>query len=366
MKIKTSVVVALATSFLATQSFANGYCLNTNKCSGFPSKWRWKAVAQVYNVGIPQIGNGITCNASYKVSAQKQNGCAFQYSANQGGAWSFNGWVSQNQCARGNQKSDLMENILPSLNTLANEEHLEEATITTEGQTSYTDPITHDSYFVIKGLRGTMLANHSMISSFAVKLWIRNGENDETIDENELIYNGDISIINSAVSLNGNFVNDFSSDLYTTSITNEKRLINFLGGDLKIRITLPSDVSIDDVVVIGETDGYANDNAAKLKIQQTTETAIQNNEIKFNIYPNPSNKEFTIEYTLKNTENAIVKINLYNAEGKHIKLISNVFLKRDENLNIKLSEAEYSLNAGTYFIVVDDGKNKYLKKIIKE
>lgn len=49
-----------------------------------------------------------------------------------------------------------------------------------------------------------------------------------------------------------------------------------------------------------------------------------------------------------------------------LKLISNVFLKRDENLNIKLTEEEYSLSAGTYFIVVDDGKNKYLKKIIKE
>lgn len=129
MKIKTSVVVALATSFLATQSFANGYCLNTSKCSGFPSKWRWKTVAQVYNVGFPSLGSGISCNAGLLASAQKQNGCAFQYSANQGGAWFFNGWVSQSQCARGNQKSDLMENLLPSLNSFANDVRLEEAQI---------------------------------------------------------------------------------------------------------------------------------------------------------------------------------------------------------------------------------------------
>ena len=259
-----------------------------------------------------------------------------------------------------------MENILHNLNTFPNKVKAEEAKISTSGQTSYTDPVTHENYIVIKGINGKMRANYEMVSSFAVKLWIRKDENDETIDESELIYNGSISIIKGKVSLNGDFEKDFGRELYRSSSENEQGVVSFLGGDLIIKVKLRSGATIDDVVVIGDSDGYPNDNVALGMIQQITEAAILNNEVKFNVYPNPSNKEMYIDYTFKSAANATVNINLYDSEGKHLKMLSNTFVKRDEELKIKLSDTDYLLIPGVYFIVVDDGSKKYLRRIIKE
>jgi len=76
------------------------------------------------------------------------------------------------------------------------------------------------------------------------------------------------------------------------------------------------------------------------------------------IYPNPFANEFFIEYS-ENTENIHVKIS--DAQGRLIKQIpSKVFTGRSK---YKLDMQEF--DSGIYFIEVEDGPDRIVKKLIK-
>lgn len=93
---------------------------------------------------------------------------------------------------------------------------------------------------------------------------------------------------------------------------------------------------------------------------ETEFVGIQVNEVvsDFNIYPNPNNGTFSINYTMKNADKAIVRVlNTLGAvvfeENVHV----NGTLRKDYN---------FSLPSGLYFVEVESAAGKTVKKMIRK
>jgi hypothetical protein len=85
---------------------------------------------------------------------------------------------------------------------------------------------------------------------------------------------------------------------------------------------------------------------------------------KFNVYPNPSKGNATIEYTL--TTGTDVKLGVYNILGVQIRELVNTY-QQAGTYNLRISENEYHFSSGVYFIaLITNGKTSIHKIIITE
>lgn len=349
---KSFIILMFLTSL---EIFGHGHCVNKNSCTW---SWRWRAHARAWSTAFPQVSQQQGCSSSSNYIATASKGCAYQRSENRGGAWRFTGWVSQNICGRGYDKSDLNIAMLPNNNYSSIDTLIENSDITTSGQANGTN------FIEIRGINGFMEARTSMISSFSIKVWLPSNSEDTTITENEIVYNGKISIINGQVSLSGNFTTDFTSSFYSTTTNGEKKVVNFSNNNLRINLTIPRGRSINDFVVIGESDGTYNDALGLRKAQENTDLKIEKKSIKFDVFPNPTNSDLNV--TFKANSGGITKIYIYDSNGKLVDTIFNNQINAGEEININLSDKIKSYSTGNYFILIDENNEKYLKQFIKQ
>lgn len=96
------------------------------------------------------------------------------------------------------------------------------------------------------------------------------------------------------------------------------------------------------------------------------ETIVQENEIieettPFSIYPNPTNSDFTICYSIDKEQ--IVKIDIFDISGKKIKTLMNLNHQEDGNYSFNFSIND--LDKGVYLIVYNTNKKRISWKMIK-
>lgn len=83
-------------------------------------------------------------------------------------------------------------------------------------------------------------------------------------------------------------------------------------------------------------------------------------ENEFNLYPNPTSNQITIEFELITAKNTSIEIK--NILGQTIKTISNSFTTGKNKIEIDVSE----LSGGLYFVQLQSGTSIISKKMIKE
>ena len=287
-----------------------------------------------------------------------QGACAHQTSDNNLGVWTFSGW-SQGNCSIGYEFCD-MDNTLTSRGSFSTSTEESRNDVRTSGQLS------SGNQFTISAISGSMQATAGMIASFSVKAWLPANENDTTIDANELLYNGTIVIRFGQVDLLENFATDFVSK-YSTTTNGSAIQVNFNGSNLVFRVPVPRGRSIDEVSIMGEVDGAPiapdgsmMDSEGMRFMAPTAVEKIQNGNVKFNVFPNPSKSGFNLFYNSKTDSDISVK--LFNSEGKLVKELIQGSAKKEEEIKLNTNELFLNLLPGTYFIILDDGKDFYTKQ----
>jgi hypothetical protein len=112
-------------------------------------------------------------------------------------------------------------------------------------------------------------------------------------------------------------------------------------------------------MMITNSDG-CSDTAAVATIAVDTcalDVNVNSNKTVSNIYPNPTNDSFTIEFNSKSNN---ASIRLFGIEGKLLKIINEGSIN-GENLNVDISD----LNPGTYFMHVNTESKNSIHKIVK-
>ena len=325
------------------------------------TSWRVSARARTWSpthFGGQSVQDWSIAEAS-KTSSISGNGCAYQYAKNDMYAWTRNGWVSRRLCGRGTALTDLGTELAYYRNQTSSDSILDKINLTTSGETRT------GSSIKINSINGYMETHVSMISYFSIKAWLPSSISDTTIDNNEILYSGKISLVNGNVLLEGGFVDDFTT-LYSYNYNSsaEKGKINFNGGDLTISLTLPSGVSLNDVIIVGEDHAEYNTELGLRIATGITESKITDGVLQVKVFPNPTENNLTIEYQSVDASNTSVKI--FDQQGKFITEVFQSYLNKDEKLILKENKSVNSLPSGHYYILINTDKSKYVMPFIKQ
>jgi hypothetical protein len=97
-----------------------------------------------------------------------------------------------------------------------------------------------------------------------------------------------------------------------------------------------------------------------LKSDSTTISKIENSEISFSVFPNPSSNVITLRIDADNSLNA--SINIYNNEGKNVFMVfNNQRIYKTSNIILDIS----FLHPGIYYCELIAGEYKKSIKLIK-
>jgi hypothetical protein len=130
-------------------------------------------------------------------------------------------------------------------------------------------------------------------------------------------------------------------------------LLNDLPLDIKSTYIKPTSSGIYTVVAFNKVNGFTCISGRSNEIDFT----LLAENIPFIIYPNPTTEWIQIESA---KENQNVNVQLYDATGKLVRIYQEKFWDgKIIGINVK------SLSAGTYILVMNNGKNQISKKIIK-
>jgi hypothetical protein len=182
-------------------------------------------------------------------------------------------------------------------------------------------------------------ANSVIVSSSDVA----NSRYSDIVAKQDISTNGNVNIISgsalylragNSITLQAGFSTDVGSEFYA-GIEN---------------VTDCGASSLKSAKVVIE-DGYAN---------STDNIALSENDVVFNIFPNPTNDLLNIGFRILNDSE--VSISLVNFLGHDLRKVQNRKLMNAGNYNIQMSVSD--LPVGIYFIVLNVGENVIVKKII--
>lgn len=335
--------------------YAHAYCINKNVCS---NGWRFKAHARTWDAHFPKISQAQSCSDSENHSAVMSKGCLFQSSENKAGRWKFTGWVSYNSCSRECHKSDLFHSTFPTTLYNSVDTLIQQCHISTGGQVNGANTLE------IKHISGFMEATAEMVSSFSVKIWLPSGENDTTVSTKEIVYKGKVMLVDGKVILEGHFVDDFNPSFYSIDQVGEKTRLNFRGKNLIINLNVPNGRSIDEYVVIGETNGAYNHGGVVDRISAHTQALIDESKLEFLVERCSVKDELKIKYRV--LESGVIRIGIYEENGKFIFEVTTPYLMRDEMVNISFEALGSKLKKGTYVLLLENNEKQLTKRFLIE
>ncbi|MFN3917796.1 MAG: T9SS type A sorting domain-containing protein [Flavobacteriales bacterium] len=353
MKKKITIILLLGLFVSNINVFGHGETQTKAKCSW---GWKYKAKSRVNN------GPGITAQTvqscgCYNLTASVSNPCAYQNSTNNCGWSSFSGAVFATPalCGRGYPNSpmfyELMSFMAPPPADTAEKVNVSNSSITF---------LKHK--IKINNVVGFIEAKDDMRAFYEVKIWLPahdlvNMVEDTLIDDNEVIlWQGKVSIIDDQLVLEGGFYNETFN---VVQIGNKKR-VNFNGKNFNIH--LPHSVNVDDVVVVITADGGFNQEKTFRIASDNTDASISKGEIKFDVYPNPSDGNFTINF--KSNIDCVVNVKIYSLDGRYIADLHNTTTKKEDEISVKFDTKSLGVGTGMYFIYINNEKDVYIKKVI--
>lgn len=346
------IILIIGSLFLSQSASAHGSCNNRNSCNWtINTEWQYKALARCSKFGVPSSVTDKDCpytTGDGYAYAYKDNGCAWQSSTNNYGSWSFNGSVYRQTriCARGRTSSDLYYDIATNMNEGI--EDYESSKI----QTSTT--IFSEKDITINSMSGFLEAKgEDLFSSFEIKMWLPNSEEDTEITSEKTFYEGKVELLNGKVTVTG----DFPKEAFSV-VEYENGIYSVVFDGVSIKAILPQGINgkTDLIEVVGTSDGGVREAQVLSKnIKETKE------DLSFSVSPNPTSDILTISADVTTTNNFAIRI--YDIQGKEIATVStNVNATELNNYSIDLKSL--SLNNGTYFVLIQSEDASYLKKVV--
>ncbi len=177
----------------------------------------------------------------------------------------------------------------------------------------------------------------------------------QTWDENTVTWNNqpttttqDQVIIPQSTSTSQDYVLDIIN-LVQTSIQNPSTSFGFMISEI-------NEVNYYNSLIFGSSDAADANIHPKLKVCYTPLTGIsETDRSAFSIYPNPFNHSFTIA----NTGNSIVGLELYNMIGEML------FSLDEENYSSSITIDAATLSAGVYFARIMTERGSVVRKLVK-
>lgn len=347
---------------LACSAFAHGVSEKRNKCNWFTK--RYHVMARV-SVGVPLCyQSGGHCDPVYERWGLHPNcikTCGRQeawYGWGSGsGTW---GVIYQNICSRGYDIADLNAALLPDDPPGDAPAPLEESDIHVNDH-QFSDA---DHSVQISGLTGRMYLDRSagLQSYMKLTVWKANddevnGIEDSTIEDDEIIWQAVIQVTPGAVSIQGNI----PAAALNIESTQASHTVQF--NNLGWTVPVPAGIDMEDVVVTLESDAAPDAGGNLGRTIRHTEEALENGRTAFDVYPNPAVQEFSIGYRPEKASSRVT-IALFDLSGR---LVRNLYDQAVEaGQDIRLTERSTAYPKGMYYILINDGKDKLVKKLVIE
>jgi hypothetical protein len=217
---------------------------------------------------------------------------------------------------------------------------------------------------VLKEVHGNLFASNdnSQYSSIEVYIWRPQDDEanfieDVTVTPEKTLWKATAKIINGEIVFDGNF----SSNDFTTTTANGVTKLTYSGSST-ITVPFANDVNTDDLAVSIIGDGGLSETYALRKAETKTQQQLQAAEMKFEVMPNPTTDKAKI--ILNINEDATVNVEVYNNVGQLVKSQNNFKLSKGVENTVDVDFT--GLGNGLYYILIDTGKNRLLKKISKQ
>lgn len=264
-------------------------------------------------------------------------------------------WGSSNGCGGvcAGQASDLMQEFdlsMPNgIDYAASQKN--KAIVTFKGDTVY-----------IEGLQIFLSGNIADANSnqFILTTWLprdddRRGIEDTIITPGKTVQFGDIRLISGQLAIKGTL---FSASDFKVERIGSIVNVTYIGGTKKVYVRGQESI---DVAVSSEGDIIKSGSAVAETALAQSEQKITMQAGKLNVFPNPATNDISIEHSISGFSPTLIKI--FNLDGKVVSEVKITDMMQ-EGAVIKVPVKQ--LFNGEYLVMATDGKEKYLKKFIKQ
>jgi len=365
---KISLLILLAC--LGSVAFAGGDSDIRKNCTFWKKKYKsWARIS----IGIPICYSlNASCGGVFREYAHPtcDKDCGFQEAwAGPGGLGSpaegTYGYIKKRICSRGEVIDDLGMLMLPEPNTTttANTDKIEESLLTVDA-VNFIDATRIVQLQNISGY-AILQKNNGFKSELGVSIWLPTDDEvnqieDTTMDANEVIRQLKIQVTDNGVVINGTLYNQNLQQFFTITETATEVKVVFNG--LNLNVPIPASIPFDNIAVRLSGDGRPDNQNNIQTLSASTQVAIDNRDVVFEVYPNPTSNKLNIEFSNHN-DGGKTSIMLFDITGRKIQEIFNGDLAKDEQ---RVFTADLSGQPDqTYFIYIESGGKKLIRKVMK-
>ncbi|RQO30808.1 hypothetical protein DBR32_08790 [Taibaiella sp. KBW10] len=352
--------------------FAGGTADKRNKCNFFTK--RYKSVARI-SILVPLCyQSNASCNGNYReyLHPQCSQNCGFQEAwAGPGGlgspALGTYGYITRNICSRGELMDDLSVLMLPDQNgsqAAAASDKIEESLVTI-ANAEFIDATRTIQLLNISG-HMVLQKGYGMQSKASFSVWRPTDDTtiqveDTVMDASEVLRQLQIRVTDNGVVFSGNLYTPNIRQFFTIRETATEISVDFSG--INLNVPIPASIPFDEVAVRIEGDGLPNNTGNLQTLSSKTQIAIDNKNILFDVYPNPTGNVFNIEF-LNYNEGGMTNIQLFDVTGKRVREIFKGEMQKNEK---RIFNADLSnLPSQTYYVYIESGGQKLIRSVVKQ
>jgi Secretion system C-terminal sorting domain len=327
-------------------------------------KKRYKSQARI-SIGAPIcLKNNSSCDGVYRYNGNPtcSENCGFQEAWSGPGGSGEYGYITQTICSRGEEFESFEGLILPMTNNQSDKK--------IEESFSNTDNIVfdEDNHSVeIKGLSGfiKLQKGFGFLSMFRLTIWQPNDDltrniEDNKIDPHEILNKFELIINDKGILLEGDLVSDKLKNKFKLIEDNGAWYLKYENIDLSIPID--KEISLSGLSVRFESDASPDTKNNVIEKSKLTQDLINNNDIKFNLYPNPTNNILNIEFCNKlNSSKTIVEI--YDLSGKKLLSAYDGDVEKNQTLNLNVDISSFAIQ--NFYVLIESNGERLLKQISK-
>jgi hypothetical protein len=301
--------------------------------------------------------HGVSCDYADSYCSAAGFGCTATSSSHAG----WNGtWGSSNGCGGvcAGRASDLMIEFGEGLGKDSGGEDYYDAIQNTRFTSTF-----KGNYAFIQGLQLSLTSDVSDPNSnvYTLTVWLPKddtvrGIEDTVITADKTAQYGSVKILNGRLIITGTL---FSSKDFSLTQTGTRVTATYVGGNKSVFV---NGLSTVDAVISSEGDVKKEPVISPAKnILANTERKLAEVNASLNVFPNPASDVISIENNIPGFKASIVKI--FNLEGR---VVSEITINADMQKGTFIKVPIKDLYKGEYLIMATDGKEKYLKKFVKQ
>lgn len=353
------ISLTLMLSATSQDSFGHGAC-NTffgGNCNGYP---KWSAEARLFSFGVPMAiqGTWYYCypHSPTATVSRSWGGQWTQYTYGVGCQKS--GWVKRRYQSRGNEFSPLVnefiEEMIGSVEIVEDTPDVEMADVIEESVTLNEK----EGTITVQGINANclVLIGEPVQSVIRYEIWQRDDQTDEEFSESKVKYSSSIIVKGTTNQITGN--GELLSMQHSVLESDGYRILKINNGS--VTLPVPEDANIDLLAIRLVSDGGGDEYAMIQQSIAASDIKLSADNFGLHLFPNPANGLINID--LLSPKDAVAQIKVYDPMGR----VANINIPEQAlaaGISTTLQIDAKQLSASSYYIVVQCGKEKYVKQI---